>query len=512
VLSSLLLAGCAVPAGPAAPQPYDVAAQATIGARVGADAATTYEAWSGRVTATAYAATRTVEMVTAEAQERATATAGALQALATATAQAQGAAATATSQALAYRATEQAIGIMATREAVGAQATATDVALQARIVAEGAADEATRQAILRRQESARAARAETWNRLWPLLVLAGAVTGLVALAMELADRWRQRRPVQLVTLTPDSIPLVYAGGSLRVLPRQRQLQETRSAALLPPPPETQRADPEPLPPMTSGHVLVAGETGSRKTTALRHVLARRQNVVVLDPHDDGRTWPHSARVVGGGRDFEAIAAFMDEMGQLLGDRYRERAAGRDGFEPVAVDEMPAIVAALGNGANEAWARWLREGRKVRLFFAVATQSTRVKSLGIEGEGDLLANFDYTLILGKLAAEQYGALVAGLDFPAVLRTVAGARPVLLPPLPGQGERRESLAVAPEVPAVDTEWGRVEPGQVAQIVTMTRAGTYSGRAIEEAVFGYMGGNAWRMRKAVVERFCGVDDGAT
>jgi hypothetical protein len=37
-----------------------------------------------------------------------------------------------------------------------------------------------------------------------------------------------------------------------------------------------------------------------------------------------------------------------------------------------------------------------------MFFVVSTQSTRVRTLGIRGEGDLLENFNYVLVLGKLA--------------------------------------------------------------------------------------------------------------
>lgn len=494
LLLLLLLAGCASSGAPPVPPVYDVAVQATLGARAGADAAATYDAWSVRVTSTAYAATRTVEIATAQANDRATATAGAQ---------------TATAQAWNDRATEQAFIFAVTREADSIQATATDTAQQARIVADAAADEATRQAIARRLERARAARTEMWNRVWPILLGVAVVAALVVLGFELADRWRQRRPVQLVSITPDSAALVYVGGTRYMLPRQRQVSEP-AAQLALPAPAGEQTGPEPLPPMTRGHVLIAGETGSRKTTALRHILERRQNVVVLDPHDDGQTWPERARIVGGGRDFEAIGAFMEEMQRLLVERYRDRRDGRAEFEPVtvAVDEMPAIVSALGSGVNVEWSKWLREGRKVGLFFAVATQSTRVRSLGIEGEGDLLENFDFTLVLGKLAVAQYGDLVRALDFPAVLRTVAGARPVLLPPpqprvpaVQSNGHR----VLAPDVPAVETEWGRVEPGQVARIVTMHRQGIPNSH-IETAVFNQQnpGGAAYYKVRAVLERF--------
>jgi hypothetical protein len=142
--------------------------------------------------------------------------------------------------------------------------------------------------------------------------------------------------------------------------------------------------------------------------------------------------------------------------------------------------------------------WLREGRKVNLFFAVSTQSTRVKTLGIRGEGDLLENFSYVIVLGKLAANDYPDLVAGMERPAVIRTINGAKPVIIPHEPQQPLiGHDPLFIAPE-PFADpnnmTEATRERIRQLARELP-------SSRAIETAVFGYAGGAAYQAVKDVL-----------
>lgn len=190
-----------------------------------------------------------------------------------------------------------------------------------------------------------------------------------------------------------------------------------------------------LPRLKHGHVLVAGETGSGKTHAMQLLLASRRDWAVIDPHSAGGDWG-GARVYGAGRNFDFIRDYMEEMDKMLRERYEARAMGRVDFEPltVAVDEMPAIVDALGRDIAEIWRRWLREGRKVCLFLMLSTQSTRVKTLGIEGEKDLLENFACVLVLGDLARQEYGGLVNGMEWPAVLRMRGRARPVVIPHAP------------------------------------------------------------------------------
>jgi hypothetical protein len=128
-------------------------------------------------------------------------------------------------------------------------------------------------------------------------------------------------------------------------------------------------------------------------------------------------------------------------------------------------------------------------------------------LGIRGEGDLLENFTYILLLGKVAANQYPDLVQGMERPAVLRTVQGIRPVLIPlelpegvqPVaPALGDRDESEPGLPEGfadPNNLTEATRERIRRLAQQLP-------SQASIERAVFGYNGGAAYRAVKEVID----------
>ncbi len=253
--------------------------------------------------------------------------------------------------------------------------------------------------------------------------------------------------------------------------------------------------------------MIAGETGAGKTTALLAVLNPRQNVIVLDPHDDNATWGN-AQVIGGGRDFEAIGHYMAYMKQLLSERYTLRSQGQRAFDQltVATDEMPAIVAALGNKIGEVWREWLREGRKVGLFFTVSTQSTRVRTLGIKGEGDLLQNFSYIIALGEVAVADYPDLVRGMERPAVIRTVQGARPVVIPFEQPQLQAPNGQALKFIAPMPVYEESNADPKNMTETtrerIRRLKERGKSNRAIETAVFGYTGGAAYDAVKEVLE----------
>jgi hypothetical protein len=235
------------------------------------------------------------------------------------------------------------------------------------------------------------------------------------------------------------------------------------------------------------------------------VLKRRQQVVVLDPHHAPGSW-ENAQVIGGGRDFEIIGRYMQQMHHLLSQRYTDRAQGHSQFEPltVATDEMPAIVAALGRQVDEVWREWLREGRKVGLFFVVSTQSTRVKTLGIRGEGDLLENFSYVLLLGKVAANKYPELVRDMERPAVLRTIRGIRPVIIPNERPSGQETVGEPIYIGQPPESN--GFADPNDLNEStrsrIRQLAQELPSQAAIERAVFGYNGGAAYRAVKDVLD----------
>ena len=331
------------------------------------------------------------------------------QAVATGTAQSISQAQTATAETIAVRASEQALSNQATLAAIAAQATGTAVAQAAIAEQHLVADEARRLALQRESEAAALAYQRQINQLKPYL-WGGLVIAAMILASGVAYVLYQRsRPFTVNDVNGPRV--LIPANSWQVLPSPRSQPALPELAA-----RTETAvTPLTLPPLTQGHVLIAGETGSGKSTAMLAVLQRRQQVIVLDPHNAPGSWGE-AQVIGGGRDFESIGRYMQQMRQILSGRFSQRAQGITQFEPltVATDEMPAIVAALGRQVDEVWREWLREGRKVGLFFVVSTQSTRVKTLGIRGEGDLLENFTYVLMLGKLAANQYPDLIQGME--------------------------------------------------------------------------------------------------
>ena len=253
---------------------------------------------------------------------------------------------------------------------------------------------------------------------------------------------------------------------------------------------------KPLPALPSGHVMIAGETGSGKSTAMIQVLKHRDNVTVLDPHDNTETWGEF-RVIGGGRKFDQIAGYLQWMQTELQRRYRQRSQGQKEFEPltVATDELPAIVSEIGKDFGLVWRQWIREGRKVGLFIVVCTQSTRVKTLGIEGEGDLLENFSYILELGKLAQTDFKQLTQNMDRPAVIRSIGGVYPITIPYV----ENITPRTSLPMITYADPE--NLTHEDKERILDMYSKGM-SQRQIEFEIFGFNGGSAWRVVKEVIE----------
>lgn len=499
--AAVALAGCGSPL--AIPRP-DVSGLAAL------DAQATLAVWSAQEAAAASATRQAAESQAAAASTAAAGTAAAVDAAnATVAANATGVALDTARMSAEATATWDAL--MARRMAMGIEATATaDAAALAFQEATAAKALAARQAEIDRDVM--------WNRMLPWLVgLAAVVAAAVVVGVvgvwALPRIWRSR-PQQ----AGDTWIMMDANGAPMVL--NRPLRALPSSAARPLAlPVSERVEPVPLPPARLGHVLVAGETGSGKSSAMVEILRSRAEAVVLDPHWNGRDWG-GARVIGGGRNFDAIREYMDEMRRMLRGRYEAREGGRAEFAPltVAVDEMPAIVGALGREIEATWREWLREGRKVGLFLVLATQSTRVRTLGIEGERDLLENFTYVLALGDVARREYGALANGMAHPAVLVTKGAARPVVIPHVPAavptrevavgdlDGDGDEDVISPPGpmfvAPTPQHERPKADPrnmtrGDADYIRELLSAG-WSQRAVEMEVFGYTGGAAWEAVK--------------
>lgn len=415
---------------------------------------------------------------------------------------------TATAQNIALRATGQALDAQATMSAIAAIATGTAVAQVADVERRLIEDEAARLAIQRQAERETLRRAAILNSLLPGVIIALAVVLTVVAIIAVWRWWQISQPVR------DGSGVVIA---LPANQYQRLAATPRALPALSPGAETAVAAPQPvaLPRLVDGHVLIVGVTGEGKTMALREIVEHRAGqVVVLDPHYTPGAWG-DARVVGGGRNFEAIQEYMNWMDTELTRRAQHRNDGGLHFETitVATEEMPSIVSGGGRNVVDIWQRWMREGRKFNLYMVVVSQSTRVRTLGIEGEGDLLENFRHVLLLGKAAVGQYPGLAGGMERPAVLRSGHGApQPVIIPYDP----RRDPDA-AQFRPLLDsrergmaTEGGFVTEQEIAEMLRMAGQG-YSRRRISRELYnGIDGGAQFARVKAVLDAHSIAVDG--
>lgn len=423
----LLLAACAPPPTGTGGYTYDPAVNATMAARQAQDAAATYEAVQ-RATAVSVESTAVaVANATGTVQAAATQTAQSVAAIASQTA----VAATSTSESLSVRATNIALDAIVVANQQAAEATRIAVqAEEARLAQEALVVEMARQDKARMLENMRAREAMWNNIIFPTLVavITAVLIGLIIFGA--VYLWRTKQPVINVHINGRDVPMILDGksGGYKLLP-----QHVMGDVLALPAASTGSVQAEPLPALTQGHVLVAGPTRSGKTTALLAISRQRRDVVVLDPHGAPGKWGE-ARMIGAGRNFEEIAAFMTWMERELNHRAQVMATDAQATFPemtVATDEMPSIAAELGRDVYGVWQKWVREGWKYGLYFVVSTQSTRVKTMGIEGEGDVLQNFVAAILLGSEAVNGYPELVAGMQRPAVIRTIDGVKPVIIP---------------------------------------------------------------------------------
>lgn len=493
LLILLTLTACATPSS-GFPAADAQATLAVVAAQQQAAAESTRQA--GDATAAAIVA---MQQATQQAEAQATAVAVAQQQAVTATA--ENLAFAMTAQAMVLDATATAYSMASTQQAVYAVAT-----MEAGIVA----DEARRLEIARQAEIAAIERGRLWsNWIWPIvaIILSLAVAALVGVFAY--GRYQRSKP-QPAQQVGNQYVLYLPSGEPRIVPQPR-ITSPEMPML---PAGEPVARPSLLPALPEGHVLVIGPSQSGKSTTVKVIAAKRPGkVIALDPHSEGgNDWGH-AEVIGTSRNFNAIEEYLCFMNEELDRRYHERGEySRRDFEPltVAVDETPAIVKALGNKFTSVWATWAREGWKVGLFIVTSSQSDRVRTLGIEGEGDVRENFAFVLYLRDEAIKRYGELVAGMKRPIVLRTPQGAQPIIIPqedlelierPSNGQSDGNHQSFVLPAPVYADPN--SITRADKARIFYMLREG-FSQRAIERDMYGYNGGDAYKAVKRIKDEY--------
>lgn len=144
-------------------------------------------------------------------------------------------------------------------------------------------------------------------------------------------------------------------------------------------------------------VLIKAASNGGKTTLLQHIADRRQGaVLVLDSQSYPDKWPSRCKVVGTGSNHQAISLALDNLIELMVKRYKEIGEGivREGEHPkltIIIDEWMAIVSECSN-SSDAIRRLLTESRKAAMSVFIGSHSERVKSLGLDGRGDLRDGF------------------------------------------------------------------------------------------------------------------------
>jgi energy-coupling factor transporter ATP-binding protein EcfA2 len=149
------------------------------------------------------------------------------------------------------------------------------------------------------------------------------------------------------------------------------------------------------------HLLVVGHSGGGKTTLI-HALACQwaehgRRVLVLDPDAAPGVWP-GCQVVGGGDNWPAIERALTSVREIVARRRQARANGETRqFTTLCVimDEYADVVRHVAP-ARELVETILRRGRKLGVHLVIGVQDRLVKTMGLEGQGDLRRNFTYTV--------------------------------------------------------------------------------------------------------------------
>ncbi len=159
------------------------------------------------------------------------------------------------------------------------------------------------------------------------------------------------------------------------------------------------------------HVLIVGPSGCGKTTLAQAVAAERNGkVAILDPKWKPGKWGGAPAVpIDDDGGYSEIEQATQLLLAELNSRLVAMKGGQTNFEPLTIiaEELPTLVSECGS-APVLFKQMGRLGRELRIRLIGLSQSERVRSLGIEGEGD--AKNNYVIVrLGKTASTVLPAL-------------------------------------------------------------------------------------------------------
>ena len=253
-----------------------------------------------------------------------------------------------------------------------------------------------------------------------------------------------------------------------------------------------QAIPELLPILDSAQrVLIIGASDSGKTNLLQWVVSRRTGaIIVIDPHSSPNKWPKSARVVGAGSNHPEIETTLDNLIGVMVQRYKEISAGlvREGEHPkltIIIDEWMSIAYQCQN-AQDVMVRLLTESRKAAMSVIIGSHSERVKSLGLDGKGDLRDGFLFV----RLWLESTGERRATYDYGR------GERPCVLP---------GKFANVTEGPVIEIEAiTEAKPTEQEQKVLDLKATGASYNEICRQIYGTAGGKQIQLVKDILAKY--------
>lgn len=186
-------------------------------------------------------------------------------------------------------------------------------------------------------------------------------------------------PAPLPSLLPAPVPMVEGEAAIATTPLESVLSTGTGIALL-------------------------GNSGSGKSSIVQWLIgeAQPESLVILDPHNDGKTWGDLPVI----DDYDAI---LDKLADLLEELKPRRDRRKKGLPNpplmIVADEWASLRAYASKRKNDVCDEFVLlmgcEARKLNMVTLLCSQSGNVKAMGLEGQGDFLENW-CLVRLGKIA--------------------------------------------------------------------------------------------------------------